>query len=397
MIRFFLLALLMLAAGAVAAFYLRAETGYVLVSYHDWIIETSLLGLILSICVGFMSVYYGLKLVMTGVRLPARVRLAISRRRANRARDSFEHGLLKLMEGNWKLAEIELVRRAADHHARHLNYLGAARAAQRMDAPDRRDHYLKLAAQSAPALEFATLLTQAELQRERGEHELVRDTALKLRQQDPQHPYAIELLAESYAATADWSALRQLLEDTSRIKALTQKRYRELTLRSLRELMAQALASARLEQLKAVWDATTEHFRADPGLRRVYAHGLARLNADAEALALITATLRKEWDADLVTLFGELHATDTVSQLAAIEAWLGQYGEQPELLTTAGRVCLRNKLWGKARSYLEEVIRIKPTPVAYLELAKLSADTQNSDEAVKLYRQGLELASAQTH
>ncbi len=397
MIRFFLLAFLMLAAGAVAAFYLRAETGYVLVSYHDWIVETSLLGLILSICVGFMSVYYGLKLVMTGVRLPARMRLAISRRRANRARDSFEHGLLKLMEGNWKLAEIELVRRAADHHARHLNYLGAARAAQRMGAPDRRDHYLKLAAQSAPQLEFATLLTQAELQRERGEHLLVRDTALKLRQQDAQHPYAIELLAESYAATADWAALRQLLADTANIRALTPARYRELTLRSLRELMAQALSSARLEQLKAIWDATTEHFRQDPALRRVYAHGLARLNADAEALALITATLRKEWDADLVTLYGELHASETLSQLAAIEGWLGQYGEKPELLTTAGRVCLRNKLWGKARSYLEAVIRVKPTPVAYMELAKLCAETQNGDEAVRLYRQGLELASSQTH
>ena len=76
---------------------------------------------------------------------------------------------------------------------------------------------------------------------------------------------------------------------------------------------------------------------------------------------------------------------------------LGQYGEKPELLTTAGRVCLRNKLWGKARSYLEAVIRVKPTPVAYLELAKLCAETQNGDEAVKLYRQGLELASSQTH
>src|SRR3569623_901924 len=148
MIRFFLLALLMLAAGAVAAFYLRAETGYVLVSYHDWIVETSQLGLILSICVGFMSVYYGLKLIKTGERLPARMRLAISRR-------------------------------AADHPARHLTYPGASLAAQRMDAPERRDHYLRLAAQSAPDLEFATLLTQSELQRERGEHQLVRDTALK--------------------------------------------------------------------------------------------------------------------------------------------------------------------------------------------------------------------------
>ena len=397
MIRFLLLLLLMLAAGAAAAFYLRAETGYVLISFHDWIVETSLLGLILSVCVGFMTVYYGLKLVFAGIRLPARMRLAISRRRANRARDSFEHGLLKLMEGNWKLAEIELVRRAADHHARHLNYLGAARAAQRMGAADRRDHYLRLAAQGTPELAFATLLTQAELQRERGEYLLVRDTALKLRQQDPKHPYAVELLAESYAATADWAALRELLAETAKLHALAPARYRELMTRALRELMAQALADARLEQLKAIWDAADDSFRIDPELRRVYARGLARLNADAEALALITATLRKVWDADLVALYGDLHSSDTVSQLATIEAWLGQYGERPELLTTAGRVCLRNKLWGKARSYLEAVLQVRPTPVAYLELAKLCADTQNGEEAVKLYRQGLELASSQTH
>jgi HemY protein len=393
MIRLFLLALMMLAAGAGAAFYLRAETGYVLISYRDWLVETSLLGLVLSVSIGCLALYYGLKLLAAGVRLPDTLRRAAERRRATRARDSFERGLLQLLEGHWKLAEIELVRRAADHHARHLNYLGAARAAQRMGAGDRRDHYLKLALQSAPELAFATLLTQAELQRERGEHTLVRDTALKLRLQDANHPYAVELLAESYAAIGDWAALRELLAETARLKALAPMRYRELMLRALQELLAQALAAARLDQFKAVWEAAGERFRAEPELRRGYARGLARLNADAEALALVAATLKKEWDAELVALYGELHASDTLSQLATIEGWLGQYGEKPELLTTAGRVCLRNKLWGKARSYLEAVLRVAPTPVAYMALAELCAETQNGEEASKFYRQGLELAA----
>lgn len=394
MIRLFLLALLMLAAGAGAAFYLRAETGYVLISYRDWIVETSLLGLVLSMSAGFLAIYYGLKLLFAGVRLPERFRQAVERRRANRARDSFEQGLLQLLEGHWKRAEIELVRRAADHHARHLNYLGAARAAQRMGAGDRRDHYLRLAMQSAPELEFATLLTQAELQRERGEHPLVRDTALKLRQRDPAHPYAIELLAESYAATGEWAPLRELLAETVKLDALAPDRYRELMLQALSALMRQALDTARLDQLKAVWDAAGERFRAEPALRRQYARGLARLNAEAEAQALVAAALKKQWDADLVTLYGDLQGGDALSQLATIEQWLGQYGEKPELLTTAGRVCLRNKLWGKARSYLEAVLRVAPTPVAYLELAKLCAETQNGEDAARFYRRGLELASS---
>ncbi|MCT6631930.1 hypothetical protein N4E61_14655, partial [Staphylococcus aureus] len=61
-----------------------------------------------------------------------------------------------------------------------------------------------------------------------------------------------------------------------------------------------------------------------------------------------------------------------------------------ELLITAGRVCLRNKLWGKSRSYLDAVLRVAPRPAADLELARLSELTQNSDAARQFYKQGLE-------
>src|SRR3546814_4279834 len=98
---------------------------------------------------------------------------------------------------------------------------------------------------------------------------------------------------------------------------------------------------------------------------------MARLKAQAEALAFVNNVLKKEWDADLAAIYGELHADDPLSQLASIENWLNQYGERPELLITAGRVCLRNKLWGKARSYLDAMLRVAPSAAAYLELARL--------------------------
>lgn len=392
MIRFYLLALLAVIVGAAAAFYLRADAGYVLISYRDWIVEASLLGFTAAMSAGLLLIYYGLKLLITVLRLPSTLRRFAQRRRADRAQQSFEAGLLKLLEGNWRRAEIELVRRAADHHAAHLNYLGAARAAQRVGAGDRRDHYLRLAAHSAPELEFATLLTQAELQLERREYALVRDTALKLRERDPRHPYAIELLAESYAALGAWEPLRTLLADADKIEALTPARARELMIRALCELMNRAVREARLDQLKAVWHAAAARYREEPEVRRAYVRGLARLNADAEALSLIMATLNKDWDGELALLYGELNATDPIAQLAAIEQWLNQYGEKHELLVTAGRACLRNKLWGKARSYLEAVTRVAPSPGAYLELARLCEQTQNAQEAAQFYQQGLELA-----
>src|SRR3546814_12220445 len=71
MIRLLITALAVLACGAAAAFYLRSETGYVLISFHHWIVETSLLGLIVALVAMLFGAYALLRLLLAGVRLPA--------------------------------------------------------------------------------------------------------------------------------------------------------------------------------------------------------------------------------------------------------------------------------------------------------------------------------------
>jgi HemY protein len=373
MIRTLLLALIVLALGAAAAWYLRDETGYVLVSFRGWRLETSLLGLLLA--------------------LPGAMRAMLDRRRRERAQRSFEKGLLYLLGGDWKRAEVELVRRAADHHAAQLNYLAAARAAQRLGAAERRDHYLRLAAALSPEIERATLLTQAELQVERGEFVAARETAERLRQIDPKQPYATALLAEALHGLGDWDALRRLMHEAFAATALTPTRRRELLERATIECLRAATGEARLDRVKALWAEAPSDSRLWPALRLQYASSLARLNAQADAVALASDTLAREWDAGLATLYGELDTKDALGQLAAIEQWLTRYGERPELLIAAGRACLRNRLWGKARSYLEAVLAQAPSAPAYLVLARVCEQTQQPDEAQKFYRQGLELAA----
>ena len=394
MIPFFFVLALALAVGVFAALQLRAETGYVLVSYSDWVMETSLLGFVVAVLFVVLAVFYGFKLIRTGIALPGRWKSHHERRKADAAQLSFERGLLRLFEGQWKRAEVELVRRASDHHAQHLNYLAAARAAQRVGAPERRDAYLQRVREIAPKLDFALLLTQAELQRERGEFALLRDTARSLRQKDGQHAYAMELLAESHSELGEWAGLRALLAEPAARKALTDARWRELSTQAAIELLRAAIQAARLSELKAVWDATPADTRQQSDVAREYATGLARLNADAEARGFIEQRLAKQWDAALVRLYGPLHAEDPVAQLATLEQWLREHGEKPALLETAGQVCLKNKLWGKAKSYLEAVIATAPTPSAYLELARLCEMTQAPQEAQGHYKSGLELAAS---
>lgn len=394
MIRQWLIMVVVLAAGAAGAYYLREETGYVLVSFHGWILETSLLGLLLALGLTVLAVWLLLRLIVGGVQLPAALRGIAERRRRDRAQRSFEAGMLHLLEGDWKRAEIELVRRAADHHAGHLNYLSAARAAQRLGAGERRDHYLQLAASAAPAMERATRLTQTRLQLERGEFAQAREVARQLRAAEPRHLLSVELEAEALFGLGDWEALRQLLVSDIGSAGVAMPLRREMLEPALVARLRDSEAEARLDQVKALWGDTPNDARQWPAVRLQYARSLARLNAQADALAVATAVLNKEWDGGLATLHGELEPADSVGQLAAIEQWLGQYGERPELLMSAGRVCLRNRLWGKARSYLEAVERVAPSAAVYLELAKVCEQSQNPTEAQAFYRRGLEMAAS---
>ena len=388
-----LLLLLALAAGAAAGLFLHDEAGYVLISIGPWVVETSVLGFAASVIVVIAGAWYGTKLILVLLRLPAIVKEAQITRRARRAQDSFETGLRQLLEGRWASAEVELVRRAADHRMPGLNYLLAARAAQRGGAPERRDHYLALAARQEELPALAVELVRAELMFERRDLAAALPVLQDLIKQQAQHPYVIELLAETYVRLPQWEPLRRLLATPAGARALTPARYRELYGQALRQALLGAGESARLEALKAAWDSTPPEFRARPDIRGAYLRGLARFGAEAEVAAQIMQMLKAGWDADLVEIYSELAALDPVAQLATVEQWLNQHGEKPELLLAAGRVCTRNRLWGKARSYLDAALRIAPSAGVYLALAKVCEQAKQPEEANLFYRRGLELAA----
>lgn len=381
-----------LVTGVASVLLAITHPGYVLLSYGHWSIETSLVVLVLGVALWCLLLYALARLAVGLLHLPSDVRQALRRRRESRGLASFEAGLLALLEGRWSRAEVELLRHAADRRAPYLNYLAAARAAQRLDAPDRRDHYLALARESADSdrLRVALLITQAELQRERGEYELVKNTVLELRKLERQNSYAIDLQAEALEALRDWQALDRLLRDDD-AASMNPSLRRRLQHRAGMALLRDAAGGGSLEKLKSQWN-DVAGFEKTNDLRRVYAQGLLFMGASSEALAQVTEVLDHDWDAGFAQLCSQFPAKDALPLLANIERWLQAHGERPELLAAAGKTCLDNRLWGKAQSYLETVIRVAPTPQAYWNLARLAEQTQRPDEASRCWREGLELA-----
>ncbi|MFA7386392.1 MAG: heme biosynthesis HemY N-terminal domain-containing protein [Thiohalobacteraceae bacterium] len=379
--------------GAVAlGLLLVQEPGYVLIGYREWTLETTLSLLVFGLLLGFIALYLLLRFVAGLRRAPQRVRQWEQRRKALRARNALNRGLIELAEGNWNGAEKRLLQHAGDSDSPLLNYLAAARAAQKQGAHERRDHYLRLAHQGMPAADIAVGLTQAELQIAHRQMEQALATLTHVRTLAPRHTYVLELLMRLYERVQDWEHLRDLLPELRKRAVLDNDAADRLEIRLHAELLAQAVRSGDVELLREAWTRVPRRLLHDADLVLAYASRLHLLGEDKEAEALLRTTLKKAWDDRLVDLYGRLQG-DLPAQLGTAEDWLRDRDRNPVLLLALGRLAMHSNLWGKARGYLEASIGRTPTIEAYQLLGMLAEQLNDPVLTTECYRQGLWLAT----
>jgi HemY protein len=249
---------------------------------------------------------------------------------------------------------------------------------------------LKLARESDPKAWVAVALTQAELQLAAGEHQAAIATLRQVEERKPGHATCLALLAETFLALGDRDRLAELLPRLARSK---------LELDKLSPLLAEGLEAMLhnpnfdLAALKAIWSPLPLGLRRRPALIRSRALLLDKLGRGEEAVKALNAALKRGWDKGLVTTFGEVQAADRPKQLQRAESWLKQHSEDAALLMTAAKLCMANELWGKARSYLESSIAIKPEPAAYALYGELLDQLGEGEAAARAYQTGLRMVA----
>ena len=88
----------------------------------------------------------------------------------------------------------------------------------------------------------------------------------------------------------------------------------------------------------------------------------------------------------MAALYGRLSGGDQTARIARADGWLRQHPMDAQLLLALGRMCRRQRLWGKARTYLEASLSVAKTAEAHLELAHLLDQLEKADEANTHYR-----------
>ncbi len=381
-----LLVIVVLIVSAFAASFLLADPGYVVIHFRGYLIEMSVPVLMALFILTMVAAWMIMKLF----RAPRKLGEAAGRYRASRAGQRLTRGVIEVAEGNFAKGE-RLLGRAADvSDAPLLNYLQAARAAHLLGQDERRDRWLRQAYENLPEAANAVLLTQAELQLDQSQYEPALATLRQIEENSPNHSHALALLGRLYYRLEDWSHLSEIIPKLRKYGRLDDA---TLTKWSLRVHQEHLESAADGETVMIVWKKIPKDQRKDLGLLETYYRSLIRTGLHDKAEKDLATDLRREWRPELVRLFGIVNSSDAPRQLKKAENWLKNHGDDADLLLAAARLCLRNELWGKARSYLETVISIRPTPEAYQEFGRLLNQLGEGDAAADAYRVGLSLVA----
>lgn len=371
------------------------EPGFVLLKYGNWSLETSLIVFIVAFLLLLVVGYLLLRALVYAKRTPQKLANWQNSRRHKRAGQALTRGLITLEEGKWAEAERLLVRHAGNSETPLLHYLAAARAAQKQNASERRDDYLRLAHETTAGADVAVGVVQAELQLAADQKEQALATLQHLREVAPKHPYVLQLLQKLYADMNQWQSVQDVLPDLRKRHVLPATEVTSLSVDAAAGQMQLAFEQKDWEVMQSLWQQSATKIRYSAAMLSVYVLGLEQQHEAKQAQTLIEDFLAKNWSDQLVYYFGKMVQGDSLPQLAKAEKWLKNRPDNPWLLLTLGRLAATNKLWAKAEQYLLTSIQYGERAETYQVLAKVLAENGKQHQVVAAYQKGLDLALTQ--
>ncbi|MDE0038951.1 MAG: hypothetical protein OXU77_15580 [Gammaproteobacteria bacterium] len=377
MIRLIVLLVVGLGAGAVLAFLMVRDPGYVLVSYDGATMETSLwFALACLILLAVLAYLLGFL-----IRRLARSGFAVSGwfrwRRTTKARNRSLTGIMLLAEGRWSEAKRALLESADRIDTPLANLLAAARSANELGDYKERDDILGQARESTPQADFVVELVRAELQQVAGQWARSIATLNELRAKSPQHPMVLKRLFDAHEKLGDFDAVAELAPSLPKDAAPDMAGVQAAIWRA-RFAKCKASADA-AEHARKAWKAMPKKLRSDEGIVTDYVDALAPA-APVEAEGVLRRALKKDWREAWIRRYGTVDS-NPVKQLAFAKQWLKSRPDDPVLLLTLGRLAASTGNTEEAKSYLEASLESREDADTLAELGRLCSSAGQAETA----------------
>lgn len=375
--------------------YAGFDVGQMTITVAGWVIQTSFGLFVISIIVLFLLIYFLLRLCSRFWNMFGKLNSWKKNRHQRLSENFLSRGLTALVKGNWNQAEVFLSKGVPHSQSPLLHYLAAARAAQKLAAVDRRDNYLMQAYKNNPSAELTIGLVQAELQLNQHQAKEALATLTHLHEQNPKQEQVKKMLLQTYVMLGNWEAILELLPKIKPAMGVSKEEIQAKLREAYGGLLKQAGLNIDKENLNSVWLNIPRKLRTEPYLIEVYAEEKLKLADASDCEPLLYKALKKHPHISLLGLYGLIEGKDAAKQLKFAESLLVGHAMEPVLLLTLARLSIKNKLWGKARVYLNKSIEIHPQPEAYRILARVLEELGESEAVTAQYQKGLELATTE--
>jgi HemY protein len=385
--------LLALFAAAVAVTLLSHNDGYVLFVHPPYRVEMSLTMFVFTLIALFFVAHLLLRFIASAIQLPRYVRAFRAERAQSKGRLAMQEALVAFFEGRYAAAEKAAVKAMELGENSGLNSIIAARAANELREFERRDAYLSEAQGKTVGEQTMRLMAKAEFQLDQKQPQSALSSLKELSDSGiRKHIGALNLELKAQQQSRNWDAVLDVANQLEKRNAITSTFSTQMRQQAwLEKVKACAQDGA---MLRDVLKEMPAEFKQRNKVAVEAAKAFKQLGECAVARTLLTDSLNKEWSSELVAMYGDCLEGSVVAQIDQAERWLKTHHDDAGLLLALGKLCLHQELWGKAQSYLDASLSVRPSREAYNTLAKLAEKLHQPDRAFLHYQQANKLASA---
>ncbi len=190
-------------------------------------------------------------------------------------------------------------------------------------------------------------------------------------------------LKSIYFEDKQWEKLDGLLPKLHKYRLLSRQDDKLLQIKHQAEILSNTT------EVTKQWRQLNWRMRKHPELIVAYIKALIKTQNVLKAKMLIERYLKKQWIDSLCECYGNLETTKPDTQLKFMEKYSIEQRNNPVLLATLGKLHERLKIWGKAKFYYQQSLAIKPNIEIYKRLGQLLEQLGESQEALRVYREGL--------
>jgi uncharacterized protein HemY len=372
---FALLVLSILCIGCASL--VQNDPGYILIVFHDWQIQTSLVIFTLSLIFSMSLIYTALRLLLSGLLFPSKLRHILQMWQQKRIEQEALLGIEAYIHENWDLAYKKLEKHP--HHPWYLHIL-AAQAGEELRDDAKRNLALKLAGEDTGVLATPLLIAQAKMQ-------------IKAQQFEQAQASLAQIPHEIRSKLVIWDKLQAILDfhfdqpEAVLIRLESQSKrlikeswylpfYQTAVLRSLAQTLEPKVALRRfkalpkaLQTLPKILEKFSPWIQTEKIFQKQIEDLLQAKNPSKECIQLLsTLAPNATW---ITSLEQKLTCSDYPAE---IHYCLGKWYAQQQL-------------WGQALSQLKQ----SQTQAAYVEMARIYLELQQTANAMQAMQQALKI------